>query len=183
MTTRGTSQDAVPSSNAIPLSSVRRLLLRTFGAKIGKRVSIKPGVQVKYPWHLSIGDDSWIGEHAWIDNLVRVTIGSNACVSQGAYLCTGNHDWSDPAFGLIVKPIMIGDGAWVGAKSLIGPGVEIGDCGIAVAGSVVSKSIPPHEIHAGNPAKFLRKRTLREPDVAQAACTQSRSTVPNSHPR
>ncbi len=148
-------------SKVNPLSSLRRSLLRAFGAKIGKQVEIKPGVQVKYPWHLTVGDYTWIGENVWIDNLVPVTIGGNVCISQGAYFCTGNHDWSDPSFGLIVKPISVDDGAWIGAKSIITPGVEIGKCGVAAAGSVVTKDIPPYEIHAGNPAQFARRRVFQ----------------------
>jgi putative colanic acid biosynthesis acetyltransferase WcaF len=144
-----------------PLSLARRALLRAFGAQIGDNVVIKPGVEVKYPWHLRVGKNSWIGENVWIDNLGDVSIGTNACVSQGAYLCTGNHNWSDPSFGLIIKPILVGDGAWVGAKSVIGPGVEIGECAIAGVGSVVSKDIPAFEIHAGNPARFTRRRIFK----------------------
>ena len=145
-----------------PLSGLRRVLLRLFGAQIGSNVEIKPGVQVKYPWLLAVGDHTWIGENVWIDNLVPITIGSNVCISQGAYLCTGNHDWSDPAFGLVVKPITVADGAWVGAKSVITPGVQIGKCGIAAAGSVVTKDILPYEIHAGNPAQFTRQRVFKD---------------------
>src|SRR5580692_2251944 len=77
-------------------SSWRVTLLRLFGARIGDRVVIKPGVTIKYPWHLEVGDDCWIGENSWIDNLTTVQLGNNVCVSQGAYFCTGNHDWSDP---------------------------------------------------------------------------------------
>ena len=151
-----------------PLSGLRRSLLRAFGAKIGEQVEIKPGVQVKYPWLLTVGDHSWIGENVWIDNLVPVTIGSNVCISQGAYFCTGNHDWSDPSFGLIVKPITVADGAWVGAKSIISPGVEIGKCGVAAAGSVVTKTIPAYEIHAGNPAQFSRRRVFQNEEPVKA---------------
>jgi len=89
----------------LPFSSVRRFILRCFGAKVERGVVLKPGVRVKYPWRLSIGAHSWIGEDVWIDNLVEVRIGANACLSQGAYLCTGNHDWSDEFFGLQVLPI------------------------------------------------------------------------------
>ena len=142
----------------LPFSSVRRVLLRLFGARVGAGVVIKPGVRVKYPWHLSIEHHSWIGEDCWIDNLTGVSIGPNACVSQDAYLCTGNHDWSDPAFGLIVKTISIGDGAWVGARALIAPGVSLGEGAVAAAGSVVTHDIPAYEIHVGNPARFTRKR-------------------------
>jgi putative colanic acid biosynthesis acetyltransferase WcaF len=145
----------------LPFSRVRRFVLRTFGATIGRGVVLRSGVRVKYPWLLSIGDCSWIGEDVWIDNLVEVKIGANACVSQGAYLCTGNHDWTDPTFGLMVQPIALEDGAWVGARAFIGPGVEIGQCGVAGAGSVVTKPIPAYEIHAGNPARFVKRRVFR----------------------
>ena len=145
----------------MPSSAPRSWLLRLFGARIGYGVVLKPGVRVKYPWRLSVGDDSWLGEDCWIDNLADVTIGSNVCVSQGAYFCTGNHDWSDLAFGLVVKPIGLHDGAWVGAKAVLCPGVEVGECAVAAAGSVVAKSIPPYEIHAGNPARFVRRREFR----------------------
>lgn len=148
-------------SSINPSSSLRRFLLRLFGARIGPGVVIKPGVRVKYPWRLTIGADSWIGEDCWIDNLEQVTIGSDACLSQGAYLCTGNHDWSDSAFGLIVKPIMVGDGAWIGAMSVIGPGVVLGEGAVALVGSVVTTSIPAFEIHAGAPARLTRTRKFR----------------------
>jgi putative colanic acid biosynthesis acetyltransferase WcaF len=122
---------------------------------------IKPGVRVKYPWLLSLGNRSWIGEDVWIDNLATVTIGDDVCISQGAYFCTGNHDWSDPAFGLIAKSIVLANGSWVGARSMICPGVTVHECGIAAAGSVVSRDIPAFEIHAGNPATFVRTREFR----------------------
>jgi len=148
-------------SAIIPFSGFRRLLLQVFGARVGRRVVIKPGVRVKHPWLLSIGDNSWLGEDAWIDNLAPVSIGHDVCVSQAAYLCTGNHNWSDPAFGLIVKPIVLSHGSWIGARSTICPGVTVGEGGIAAAGSVVSHDIPPFEVHAGNPACFLGTRQVR----------------------
>ncbi len=145
----------------IPFSGFRVFLLRRFGASIGARAVIKPGVRVKYPWRLTVGDDCWLGEDCWIDNLDRVTLGSNVCLSQGCYLCTGNHDWSDRAFGLILGPITVRDGAWVGAKAVLVPGVVLDECAIAAAGSVVMKNIPAGEIHAGNPAAFVRMRRFR----------------------
>jgi putative colanic acid biosynthesis acetyltransferase WcaF len=144
----------------LPLSSVRASVLRLFGARVGKGAVIKPGVRVKYPWLLTVGDHVWIGEDAWIDNLAQVMIGNHVCISQGANLCTGNHDWSDPNFGLLIKPITLESGSWVGARAVIAPGVTLGQYAIATAGAVVYKSIPPNEIHSGNPATFQRYRVL-----------------------
>ena len=148
----------------IPSSAFRVWLLRLFGATIGARAVIKPGVRVKYPWHLRMGQDCWLGEDCWIDNLAIVTLGSDVCVSQGAYFCTGNHDWSDPAFGLRVNGITVRDGAWVGARSTLTPGVELAVGAIAAAGSVVTGPIGPWEVHAGNPAVFVKERRLRTND-------------------
>lgn len=145
----------------LPSSRVRRALLRLFGAEIGRAVVLKPGVRVKYPWLLRIGDFSWIGEDCWIDNLAPVTIGSHACLSQGSYLCTGNHDWTDRAFGYRLEPIAIGDGAWVGARTVICPGVTLHTLAVVTAGSVARASVPQGEIHSGNPAVFLRHRRLK----------------------
>jgi putative colanic acid biosynthesis acetyltransferase WcaF len=147
-------------SSWMPSSALRAWILRLFGAQIGHGVVLKPGVRVKYPWRLTVGDHSWIGEDCWLDNLDQISIASNVCVSQGAYLCTGNHDWADGSFGLIVKSIRLADGAWVGAKCVLGPGVELGECAVAAAGSVVAKNIPAYEIHAGNPARFVRHRSV-----------------------
>jgi putative colanic acid biosynthesis acetyltransferase WcaF len=136
--------------------------LRIFGAKIGLGVVIKPSVRVKYPWRLEIGDYCWIGEEAWIDNLEAVRIEANVCVSQGVYLCTGNHDWTDPFFRLITAPILICEGAWIGAKAILCPGVQVGAGAVAAAGSVVTKSMDAYTIYAGNPARAIQRRILRE---------------------
>jgi putative colanic acid biosynthesis acetyltransferase WcaF len=147
--------------SVLPSSMLRRWILRLFGSEIGDGVVIKPGVRVKYPWRLQIEDHAWIGEDAWIDNLAEVSVGRHACISQGAYLCTGNHDWSDPQFGLMVKPIRVGDGAWVGARAVVCLGVEIGPYAVLTAGSVATRSIDEAEIHAGNPAARVRTRHLQ----------------------
>ena len=151
----------------LPSSGMRLTLLRVFGAKIGVQVVIKPGTRVKYPWFLEIGDSTWVGEDVWIDNLTSVGIGSNVCISQGAYLCTGNHDWSDPAFGLIVKGIVVQDGAWIGAKAVICPGIEIAECAVIAAGSVVTKNAEAYTIYAGNPAARIKAREFRRVDGAR----------------
>jgi len=109
---------------------------------------------------LEIGDHAWIGEDVWIDNLTTVRIGANACLSQGVYLCTGNHDWSDPSFGLMIKPITIGAGAWVGAKAVVCPGVNVGEGAVVSVGAVATKNLEAHMIHQGNPAVPIKKRCL-----------------------
>jgi len=144
----------------IPSSGFRRLLLQFFGAQIGPGAVIKPGFRVKYPWNLRVGRYCWLGEDAWVDNLTLVSIGDHVCISQGAYLCTGNHDWADPAFGLIVRPIQIGDGAWVGARASLAPGAVVGEHAVIGFGSVVTKRVPPYQIHCGNPAAFVRHREI-----------------------
>ena len=144
----------------IPGTVYRLWLLKLFGAKIGRGVVIKPRVRVKFPWRLVVGDHTWIGEDVWIDNLAPVTVGSNVCISQGAYLCTGSHDWNLSTFDLIVKPIAIGDGAWVSAKSTVGPGVMIGEGAVLGLGSTTSKDLEPWCVYAGNPVSFVRKRSI-----------------------
>jgi putative colanic acid biosynthesis acetyltransferase WcaF len=145
-----------------PSSSLKVLALRLFGAKVGHGVNIKPGISVKYPWNVEIGDYAWIGENAWLDSLSPIKVGAHACVSQGVYCCTGNHDWTDPAFGLIVKPINIENGAWVGARSVVLPGVTVASHSVVAAGSVLAKSTEPYMIYAGNPAVAVKKRTIRD---------------------
>lgn len=147
-------------SPVITSSALRRGLLRAFGAKIGKGVYIKPGLRVKFPWYLEVGDHTWLGEDAWIDNLAPVTIGPHCCVSQGVYFCTGNHDWTTPNMKLFRRPIRCERGSWVGAKAVLGPGVTVGAGAIVTAGSVVMKTVPEMEIHSGNPAQCIRKRKL-----------------------
>ena len=148
-------------SALIPSSGFRGWLLRRFGAKIGKNVYCKPGLRVKFPWYLEVGDYSWLGEDLWIDNLAPVKIGAHVCVSQGVYLCTGNHDWSLTNMKLFRKPIVLERGSWIGARATVCPGVVVGEGAIVTVGSVASKNVPPYEIHAGNPAVFVRRRVLK----------------------
>lgn len=143
----------------LPGSSWRIWLLRCFGAKVGSGAVIKPRVRVKFPWRLSIGAHCWIGEGTWIDNLAQVSIGQHACISQGAYLCTGSHDWGQREFDLIVQPITIGDHVWIGAKSRIAPGCRCGDGVVVTLGSVASGTLTPWTIYQGHPAHPIRKRT------------------------
>jgi putative colanic acid biosynthesis acetyltransferase WcaF len=153
--------------SALPGSTHRRIILRMFGARIGKGAAIKPGVRVKFPWRLMVGDFSWIGEDVWIDNLTDVTIGSHCCVSQTAYLCTGSHDWASPDFKLIVRPIHIGNHAWVAARGVVGPGVTLGEGSVLTIGSVATSNLQPWSIHSGVPAKIIKARKRQ----SRHACT------------
>ncbi|HVN04242.1 MAG TPA: WcaF family extracellular polysaccharide biosynthesis acetyltransferase [Bryobacteraceae bacterium] len=148
-------------TNWLPVSPVKAAILRMFGARIGRGVYLKPGIKVKFPWYLTVGDYCWLGEDVWIDNLAPVTIGSHVCVSQGAYLCTGNHDWSTTNMKLFRRPIALHDGSWVGARAVVGPGTVVGAGAVVTAGSVITKNVPAGEIWAGNPARYLRDRVVR----------------------
>lgn len=154
--------DALFVRSRLPGSAHRRWLLRLFGAGIGEGVVIKPGARIKFPWRLTIGSHTWIGEEAWLDNLDRLEIGANCCVSQGAYLCTGSHDWSSPAFDLVTKPIKIGDGAWIAARAVVGPGVVVGEGAVLALGAVATENLQPWSVYAGTPARFVRRRTVDE---------------------
>lgn len=106
-------------------SSLQAKVLRLFGAHIGKGLVCRPGLSIKSPWFLEVGDDVWLGENVWIDNLCSVRIGSNCCISQGVYIFTGNHDWSKPTFDYFSNPIAIGEGVWVAAFATVYPGDDI----------------------------------------------------------
>lgn len=149
------------ASHLLPISTLKVWLLRSFGAKIGHKVRIKPGVRVKFPWRLTVGDCVWIGEDTWIDNLASVHIESHVCLSQGVYLCTGNHDWNHPHFKLMPAPIHIEQGSWIAAKSVIGPGVTVGRGAVLTLGGVTGSSLESGVIYAGNPAQPIKRRKLR----------------------
>ena len=151
----------VIKNNLNPFSSYRIFVLKLFGAKIGKGVIIRPGVSVKYPWKLQIGDNTWIGENVWIDNLSNIIIGKNVCVSQGAMLLSGNHNYKKTSFDLISKEIIIDNGSWVGAKSIVCGGVKLDSHCVLSVGSVASSDLQSYGIYKGNPAKKIRKRIIK----------------------
>jgi putative colanic acid biosynthesis acetyltransferase WcaF len=151
-------------SGLIPFSFMLVYILKVFGAKIGKDVRIKPGIHIRYPWKLTLGDHSWLAD-CYIDNLDTVTIGRHACVSQQAMLMTGNHDYKSIGFDLITKPIIIEDGVWVGAQSLVLPGVEARSHSVLTAGSTAVKNLDAYTIYQGNPAVKIRDRMIVMPDV------------------
>lgn len=139
-------------------SSFKCWLLRLFGAKIGKDVYIKPRVNIHFPWRLVVGDDCWIGEESWFLNFEEIRIGSNCCISQRAFLCCGNHDFKKPHMPYRNAPIVINDGAWVGAGVFVAPGVVVGVDVVVTACSVVLKSLEDGCIGSGNPCRPVKKR-------------------------
>ncbi len=146
----------------LPGSTIKCWILRLFGATIGIGVRVKPRVNIKYPWFLAVGDHVWIGEGVWIDNLTWVRIGSNVCLSQGAYLLTGNHDYKDPAFKLILGEIRIDDGVWIGAQSIVCPGLHVRQGSVLTVASVLHRDTEPFGIYTGNPAARLRDRKIND---------------------
>jgi putative colanic acid biosynthesis acetyltransferase WcaF len=146
-----------------PIYSVRRTILRGFGGLIGQGVIIKPEVKITFPWKLSVGAHSWLGEEAWILSLDRITIGDDVSISQRAMLCTGSHDWSDPRFALITKPITIENGVWICADVFVGPGVRIGENAVVLAGSVVTADLPAGMVCSGNPCVPIKPRKMHRP--------------------
>lgn len=143
-----------------PFMGIKIALLKAFGAKIGKGLVIKNNVCIKFPWKLVLGDNVWLGENCWIDNLDGVTIGSNVCISQGALLLTGNHNYTVSTFDYRNAPIVIEDGAWIGAKAVVCPGVMVRSHAILTVGSVATKEMNAYGIYQGNPAKMIRKRII-----------------------
>lgn len=148
-------------NSPFPINSVKTSLLRMFGARVGKGVVIKPFVNIKYPWNLKIGDYVWIGERVWIDNLGFVVLNDNSCVSQGAMLLCGNHHYKKVAFDLLVGNITVEEGAWIGAKCVVCPGVKVGSHAVLTVGSIATANVLPWSIYQGNPAQRIKERVIK----------------------
>ncbi|MFD0795029.1 WcaF family extracellular polysaccharide biosynthesis acetyltransferase [Mucilaginibacter litoreus] len=148
-------------SGLIPSSTLKVLLLRLFGATVAGGVVIKPRVNIKYPWNLQIGNNCWIGEGVWIDNTTLIIIGNNVCLSQGAVLQTGSHNYKKTTFDLITGSIIIEDGVWIGCGAIINQGITLGSHTVLTSGSVATKSTEPYNIYQGNPAIKIRARIIQ----------------------
>ena len=145
-------------SSFIPGTYWRKIILRLFGAKIGKGGKIKSHIKISEPWNLLVGDHCWLGENVWIDNLALVKIGNRVCISQDVYICTGNHNYKEELFDLILKSIIIKDDCWLAAKSIVSPGSILEQGSVGSIGSVVSGNLKQNSIYKGNPAKFFKLR-------------------------
>lgn len=145
-----------------PFMGIKIFFLKLFGAKIGKGLVIKNNVNIKFPWKLTLGNNVWLGENTWIDNLDEVKIGNNVCISQGALLLTGNHDYTLSTFDYRNAPIIIEDGAWIGARTVVCPGVKVQSHAILTVASTATKDMEAYGIYQGNPAQKIRVRTINE---------------------
>ncbi|WP_244815426.1 DapH/DapD/GlmU-related protein [Caballeronia sp. Lep1P3] len=145
------------NNKLIPVSFVRVALLRAFGARIGRNCRMPHPIRVKAPWNLVVGDNCWFGVDAWIYNQADIRIGSNVCISQGAFLTTGSHDVADN-MDLKVAPIVIEDGAWITSKCVVQMGVTIGRSALVTPMSVVHRSLEAEGVYGGNPVRFIKKR-------------------------
>lgn len=136
----------------------RAMLLRLFGAKIGRRVHIYPTVRVYIPWNLQIGNDSCLAEWTLIYNLGTVKIGERVTVSHEVQICAGTHDYRRRDFPLVRSTVNVGDDSWICTRAWLGPNVNIGHRAVVAAAAVVTKNVPDDAIVGGNPARYLKSR-------------------------
>jgi putative colanic acid biosynthesis acetyltransferase WcaF len=136
----------------------RRFLLRQFGARIGKGVKIRPTARITYPWKVSIGDWSWVGDHVVLYSLSEIQIGANVVVSQNCYLCSATHDYRTVTFDMIAGPILIEAETWLAADVFVGPNVSIGRAAVVGARSSVFGDLGGGYVYFGSPARQIRRR-------------------------
>lgn len=136
----------------------RALLLKLFGAHIGKGVRIRPSVGITYPWKISIGDYSWIGDNVTLYSLGDIIIGSNVVISQYSYICTGSHVYNTESFHITAKQIIIKNKTWIATDVFVAPGVTIGEESVIGARSSVFNDVPPNSVCIGNPAVKIKDR-------------------------
>jgi putative colanic acid biosynthesis acetyltransferase WcaF len=150
----------------VPFFWWRRCLLRCFGARIGRKANPYPRARIWAPWNLTMMPYSCLADDVDCYSVASVTIGDFATVSQQAMLCTASHDYNDPEFALITRPIVIGPRAWVGARAFVGPGVKVGEGAVIGAASAVFRDVLEWTVVAGNPAVVIKRRRLNSKDGA-----------------
>jgi len=147
----------------VPFHGWRRGLLRLFGARIGRRAKVYPSVSIWAPWNLTMKEGAVLAPHVICYSVARISIGRETTVSQYSHLCAATHDFEDPAFPLVKKPIRIENQVWIAADVFIGPGVTIGEGTVVGARSSVFTNLPPWEICLGTPARPVRERKIKQP--------------------
>ncbi len=151
----------------ILLHAWRRLLLRCFGARIGKRALPYPSARIWAPWNLTMDDDSCISHHVDCYCVDKVYLGQRVTVSQYSFLCTASHNFRKRGMPLVTAPIHIGADAWVTADVFVGPGVRIGEGAVIGARSTVLRTVPPWTVVAGNPVQEIGPRVMQADDAQQ----------------
>ncbi|QCR22594.1 WcaF family extracellular polysaccharide biosynthesis acetyltransferase [Pontibacter sp. SGAir0037] len=140
----------------------RVLLLRFFGAQIGKGVKIRSSVKITYPWNLEIGNHCWVGDDTSIYNLGNVRIGNHVAIAHKVYINTGGHAYDKITFDIFSKPVYIEDECWITNDVYIAPGTTIGKGTIVSARSSVLKNLPAGKICVGTPAVPIKDRTISD---------------------
>lgn len=143
-----------------PFRGPKPALLRLFGARVGKGVVIHPGVNIKYPWKLTIGDHVWIGQRAWLDNIDQLIIRDHVVISQGGMIIQGSHNYKKVDYPTLSGPVLLEEGTWVGAGAMVMLGVTLRSHSVLSAGSVATKDLEAYTIYQGNPAQAVRERVI-----------------------
>lgn len=144
------------------LSGWKRFLLRCFGAKVHRTAIVYSSAKVYMPWNLEMGEYTCLAPEVDCYNAAKIKIGANSTISQKSYLCTASHDITKSNIPLITQPVIIEDQVWVGADVFIGMGVTIGQGAVVGACAAVFKDVEPWTVVGGNPAKFIKKREIKD---------------------
>lgn len=136
----------------------RSWLLRLFGAKVGVGSVIRPSVRITYPWKVALGDYVWIGDDVVLYSLGNITVGSNSVISQGSYICAGDHDYRQVSFPIRARDVTVGNEVWLAARVFVGPGVSVADGCVVGASSVVMRNLEKAGVWCGNPCRYVRSR-------------------------
>ena len=140
----------------------RRLLLKAFGAKVGRNAQFSPSSTVTYPWFLETGEYCWIGDESVVYNLAKIYIGNNVALAHRVYLCTGSHDIGSAAFEIEAKEVFLSDEVWLANDVFVMPGITIERGVVVAARSTVLENLKEGGVYGGSPAKFIRYRKLGE---------------------
>ena len=147
-----------------PMFAWRRLVLRSFGAKIAPGARVHASAIIWLPTNLELGSNCLIGPRVRLYNQGQITVGARSVISQGAHLCASSHDVSDPHFQLVLRPISVGSGCWVAAEAFVGPGATIGDGAVLGARGALFGNAEAKGIYRGNPAVWIKQRQIRDED-------------------
>ena len=145
-------------ASLLPTHALRILALRLSGAKIGRDVALGRCIRVLDPWQLFIGANTIIGMRVCLDARGGLAIGSNCNISDDIAIWTAEHDIQSPDFAMTVGRVAIGDRVWLCFRSIVLPGVTVGEGSVVASATVVTKDVPPFSVVGGVPAKLIGTR-------------------------